>query len=89
VCADDLRAGGVGLHALAERDGEWIDAEEAFVSVAALDRDEGGEWYCETYWLSDLVTAEGDPDHARAAIRGLERTIARLNAWLEAEKPEA
>ena len=48
------------------------------------DRDTGELWLSETWWLSDIATAEGDPEEVRGVIRALGRTIAKLEAWLAA-----
>jgi hypothetical protein len=83
VCRGDFRrTGRVELHGVvAEGDG-WVDAEEAYLSLSIADQDDGREWLSETWWLSDLVLAGGDPAQVREAARALERSVARLNAWL-------
>jgi hypothetical protein len=87
VCRDDLRLGGqLALHGLQFEGAELVPAEEAYVSVIARDRDTQVEWFCETYWLSDLALADRDPDRVRTAIAALERSIAKLNAWLTANE---
>ncbi len=41
----------------------------------------------ETYWLSDIAVADGDSAEARRIVAALERSIAKINAWLaEQEK---
>lgn len=88
ICRADFRANGlVQLHTVTQQDDQWIDAEEAFVGVSASDQDDGNEWLSETFWLSDVVTAGEDPEHVRSAIRALERTVSKLNAWLDAYRP--
>jgi hypothetical protein len=91
VCRDDLRLGGqLALHGLQFEGAELVPAEEAYVSVIARDRDTQVEWFCETYWLSDLALADRDPDRVRSAIAALERSLAKLNAWLaEQDGPAA
>jgi len=85
VMADDLReAGRVRLHTLTAEGDSWVDAEEAFLGIEIEDRDTGQPWLSETWWLSDIATADGDPEDVRAVIRALGRTIAKLEAWLAA-----
>lgn len=85
ICRGDFkRTGRVGIHgAEAEGDG-WAQAEEAYVSLSIADQDDGREWLSETWWLSDLVLAETNPARVREAARALERTVAKLDLWLEA-----
>jgi len=47
------------------------------------DRDDGLEWLSETWWLSDIATADKDRVQVEAIVAGLERTIAKLRAWLD------
>ena len=84
MCRGDFRrTGRVQVHgAVAEGDG-WADAEEAYLSVSIADQDDGREWLSETWWLSDLVLAGADPARVREAARALERSVAKLDAWLE------
>jgi hypothetical protein len=72
----------VRLHNVHQVDGQWVEADEAYLGISVSDRDRGEEWLSDTYWLSEIVTADGDPEQVRANIRALERTIARLNLWL-------
>ena len=65
---------------------DWVEAEEAFLGISVSDRDDGAEWLSETYWLSDVAIADEDPAKVRAIVRGLERSLAKINAWL-ADKP--
>ena len=84
MCRGDFRGTGrVEIHGAAQQGDAWVDAEEAYVSVSVADQDDGTEWLSETWWLSDLVLAGGDPAQVRDAVRALERSIAKLNAWLE------
>lgn len=76
----------IRLHTVREVDGQWVEAEEAYLGLSVSDRDRGDEWLSDTWWLSEIAIAEGDPDQVRAIVRALERTIARLDAWL-ADKP--
>lgn len=92
VCRDDLRFGGgqLALHGLAYAGTELAPAEEAYVSVTARDRDTQVEWFSDTYWLSDLALADQHPDRVRSAIAAIERSLAKLHAWLEEnDKQEA
>lgn len=73
----------VRLHHVHEVDGQWVEADEAYLGISVSDRDQGEEWLSDTYWLSDIATADNDAEHVRATIRALERTIAKLNLWLE------
>jgi hypothetical protein len=71
------------LHTVQQDDkGGWVEAEEAYLGLSVSDRDEGGEWLSETWWLSEVAIAEEDPEQVRAIVRGLEKTIAKLNLWL-------
>ena len=87
VCRDDLRfGGGLALHGLEYAGGELAPAEEAYLSVTGRDRDTHVEWMSQTYWLSDLALADRDPERVRTAIAAMERSLAKLNAWLEAHE---
>ena len=81
----DFEEAKVRLHTLVEEGGRWVDAREAFLGISVADRDEGEEWLAETWWISEIAIADEDPEQVRAIVRGLERSIALLNAWL-AEK---
>ena len=76
----------VRLHTVQQVDGSWVDADEAYLGISVSDREQGEEWLSDTYWLSEIATAEDDPEQVRAIVRALERTIAKLNLWL-ADKP--
>jgi hypothetical protein len=84
VCREDLRAGQLALHGLHYEGADLVPADEAYISVIARDRDTQVEWYSETYWLSDLALADRDPERVRLAIAALERSLAKLHAWVEA-----
>jgi hypothetical protein len=87
ICLGDFEeTGRVRLHVLRAEGDTWVDAEEAFLGISVSDRDDGAEWLSETYWLSDIATADGDPAQVRAIAQGLERSLAKINAWL-ADKP--
>ncbi len=82
ICAGDFENARIRIHTQrAEGDG-WVEAEEAFLGISVSDREEGAEWLSETYWLSDLATADGNRTEVEAVIAGLERTIAKLREWL-------
>jgi len=87
VCMGDIEeTAQIRLHVMRQDESSWVEAEEAFLGISVSDRDDGKEWLSETYWISDIATADEDPEQARAIVRGLERSIARINAWL-ADKP--
>jgi hypothetical protein len=87
VCRGDFRrTGRVQIHAVTGEGDALVPAEEAFVGLSVADQDNGSEWLSETWWLSDLVLAGADPAQVREAVGALERSIAKLNAWLEQEK---
>jgi hypothetical protein len=74
--------GRVRLHVMRAEGEGWVEAEEAYLGISASDRDTGKEWLSETYWLSDIAMADGNPEQARAIVRALERSIARIKARL-------
>ena len=76
----------VRLHTVQQVDGNWVEADEAYLGISVSDREQGDEWLSDTWWLSEIATAEDDPEQVRAIVRALERTIAKLNLWL-ADKP--
>jgi len=89
VCVGDFEVNGqVRLHATRAEGEAWVEAEEAFISVSAADRDTGDEWLSATWWLSDVATADGDRAQVEAVIAALERTIAKLEDWLQAPPAE-
>ena len=95
VCAGDFAENGrVTLHTMRAEGEAWVEAEEAFIGIAAADRETGEDWLGETYWLSDIATAGANREDVIAAIAALERTIGKLNDWLrdggpaEAEPPK-
>jgi len=86
LCRDDLQLGGrLALHGLEYDGAELAPAGEAYLSVTARDRDSQVEWLSQTYWLSDLALADRDPERVRSAVAAIERTLAKLNAWLAAQ----
>lgn len=87
VCMGDIEENAqIRLHTL-QLDGEqWVEADEAFLGISVSDRDDGNEWLSDTYWLSDIAIADGDPAQVRDIVRALERSVAKIEAWL-ADKP--
>jgi len=82
-CRSEFEEGGsVRLHTLRAEGDDWVDAEEAFLGISVADRDDGQEWLSETFWLSDVALADRDPEKVRRIVAALERSIAKLNAWL-------
>lgn len=74
----------VRIHTVRQDDkGGWVEADEAYLGISVSDRDTGEEWLSDTWWLSELAIAEDDPEQVRAIIHGLERTIVKLNRWLQ------
>jgi len=83
VCRGDFRrTGRIEVHGVVAEGEGWTDAEEAYLSLSIADQDDGREWLSETWWLSDLILAGGDPRQVREAARALERSVAMLDAWL-------
>lgn len=83
VCRDDiLHNGRFTLHGLEQSDEGVVPADEAYLSISVRDREDGTEWLSQSYWLSDIVLSDQDPERVRSAIAGMERTLARLQAWL-------
>ena len=83
VCVGDFQENArIRLHTMRAEGETWVEAEEAFLGISVADRDEGAEWLSETYWLSDIATADGDRAQVAATVAALERTIVKLNAWL-------
>jgi hypothetical protein len=90
VCAGDFAENGrITLHTMRAEGETWVEAEEAFLGIAVADRETGEDWLAETYWLSDVATAGANREDVQAVIAGLERTIAKLNLWLENGGPAA
>jgi hypothetical protein len=83
VCAGDFRENArIRLHTTRAEGESWVEAEEAFLGISVADRDDGLEWLSETWWLSDIATADNDRAEVEAVVAGLERTIAKLRTWL-------
>lgn len=86
ICRSDFQESAeLRIHAVRADADDWVEAEEAYLGISVVDRDDGHEWLSESYWLSELVLAEDDPEQVRAIVRALERSLAKINAWL-AEK---
>lgn len=87
MCRGDFRrTGRVQIHGTVAEGEDWADSEEAYVSLSIADQDDGQEWLTQTWWLSDLVLASGDAEQVREAARALDRTKAKLDAWLDAQE---
>ena len=82
VCEGDFAEAEIRLHTTRGEGEDWVEAEEAFLGISVADRENGREWLSETYWLSDIATHDATREEVQAVIAGLERTIAKLNAWL-------
>jgi hypothetical protein len=83
ICAGDfVENARIRIHTQRAEGETWVEAEEAFLGISVSDREDGTEWLSETYWLSDLATAEGSRVEVEAVIAGLERTIVKLREWL-------
>lgn len=90
VCAGDFQENArIRLHTMRAEGEAWVEAEEAFLGISVADRDEGAEWLSETYWLSDIATADGDREQVKAIVAALERTVAKLNDWLAGQPGDA
>jgi hypothetical protein len=84
VCVGDFEENGrIRLHTMRAEGEGWIEAEEAFLGISVSDREAGEEWLSQTYWLSEIATADADRNEVQAIVAALERTIAKLNLWLE------
>ncbi|MDQ4087234.1 MAG: hypothetical protein M3177_04360 [Pseudomonadota bacterium] len=88
ICRSEFKeAARIRFHSVRAEGDQWVAAEEAFLGISVPDRDDGQEWLSETYWVSDIVLADQDPAHVRLTLAALERSIAKIQAWLaEREK---
>jgi len=83
VCIGDIEENAqIRLHSLTQEGDAWVEAPEAYLGISVSDRETGEEWLSDTRWLSEIAIAEEDPEQVRAIVGALERTIAKLNAWL-------
>lgn len=78
----DLEAASIRLHHVQADGDQWVEAEEAFLGIAVADRDTGADWLSDTFWVSDIATQDEDVAQARAVVGALERSIAKINAWI-------
>lgn len=74
------------VHAVRAENEEWVEAEEAYLALSVADGATGTEWLAQTWWLSDLVTTQTDVEQARLKLAALERSIARIRSWIEAQE---
>jgi hypothetical protein len=86
MCRADFAGAAIGLHHVQERDGQWVEADEAYLGIAVNDRDTGAEWLSDTYWLSDIATQDENPEEVRKVIAALERSLAKMREWLNAHE---
>ncbi len=88
ICRSEFRESSrIRLHTVRAEGEDWVEAEEAYLGIAVADRDTGQDWLTETYWISDIALADRDPEQARRVVAALERSLAKINAWLaEQEK---
>ena len=83
VCRGDFReAAQIRLHTVRAEGDQWVDAEEAYLGISVADRETGEPWLAETYWISDVARADADPDQVRRVVTALQRSVAKLEAWL-------
>ena len=87
MCRADFHEGAqIRLHTVRAEGEQWVEAEEAYLGIAIADRDSGEPWLTETYWLSDIATADSDPAQARRVVAALQRSIAKVEAWLSSQE---
>lgn len=84
----DFATAHLRVHTLRAEGETWVDAEEAYLGLSVTDRDDGAEWLAETWWLSEIALAEGDPAEVHRIAAAIQRSLDRINAWL-ADKPPA
>ena len=86
VCRGEFeQSARIRFHTLRAEGEEWVEAEEAFLGIAVRGEGEELDWLSRTYWVSDIVLADEDPQAAERTIAALERSIARIRERL-AEK---
>ncbi|HEX9931918.1 MAG TPA: hypothetical protein VGB08_03670 [Allosphingosinicella sp.] len=87
ICRGDFRrTGRIEVHGVEAQGEDWVEAEEAYLALSIADQDDGREWLSQTWWLSDIVLAGADPARVREGARALERTVAKLDAWLATQE---
>ena len=87
MCRSDfLEAGRLRFHAVRAEGEGWVEAEEAYLGLAIPDRDDGQDWLAETYWVSEIALADRNPEEVRRVVAALERSIAKLNSWLDVQQ---
>lgn len=82
----DFATAELKLHTVRAEGETWVDAEEAYLGLSVADRDDGAEWLAESWWLSEIALADGDPVEVRRIVAAIERSLDKINAWL-ADKP--
>ena len=84
ICRSDFQSerARIRIHTVQPEGDGWTDAEEAFLGISVAGRDDGQPWLSETYWISDVARADGDPDQVRQIVAALERSLAKLRTWL-------
>jgi hypothetical protein len=84
LVVSDFRHGNarIRIHGVRADGDQVVEAEEAYLAIGVVDPDDGTEWMSETWWLSDILRADNDPDQVRIAMNAMGRTMAKLNAWL-------
>ena len=71
VCRGDFEeTAQIRLHTVRAEGEDWVEAEEAFLGISVADRDDGKEWLSETHWISDIATADEDPEQVARDRRG-------------------
>ena len=87
ICRADLQEGArLRLHAAAAEGETPVERDEAFLSIAVADREDGETWLSESYWLSDIALADGNAGEVRRLAAALERSLFRVKAWLDQQE---
>lgn len=89
ICRADFQQGArLRLHAACNEgaEGEATVEPEAFLSITVADREDGETWLSESYWLSDIALADGEPEEVRRLAAALERSLAKVMVWLKARE---
>ncbi|HEV2864936.1 MAG TPA: hypothetical protein VGX37_00320 [Allosphingosinicella sp.] len=90
ICRSEFQeAAQIRFHSLRAEGDQWVHAEEAFLGISVADRDNGEEWLSETWWVSDIARADGDLDQVRLTVAALERSLAKLHAWIAEKEASA